>query len=477
MGKVTGFIEIKRELPQRRPVDERLRDWREIYLPFSKEKVQFQGARCMDCGVPFCHQGCPLGNLIPDWNDLVYRNLWREAIERLHHTNNFPEFTGRLCPAPCENSCVLAINEPAVTIKQIECSIVDHAFENGWIKPEPPQKRTGKKVAVVGSGPAGLACAAQLNKAGHLVTVFERDDRIGGLLRYGIPEFKMEKRLLNRRLELLEEEGVQFVTRASIGVNISMDDLRNEFGALVLCCGATASRDLELPGRELKGIHLAMEYLPMQNRKCEGDILPDEKFISAKNRRVIILGGGDTGADCLGTVHRQCARSVHQFEILPRPPQDRAPSNPWPQWANVLRTSGAHEEGGIRDYAISTKRFLGQNGHLEKIEAVRVDWVSDNGKFVMKEVPGSEFQIDCDLVLLALGFLGPEKPGPIQQLGLKLTERGNVWADENKMTSVPGVFTAGDMARGQSLIVWAIAEGRQAAKGVDKYLMGRTDLA
>jgi glutamate synthase (NADPH/NADH) small chain len=364
-----------------------------------------------------------------------------------------------------------------VTIKQIECSIVDHAFENGWIKPEPPQKRTGKKVAVVGSGPAGLACAAQLNKAGHLVTVFERDDRIGGLLRYGIPEFKMEKRLLNRRLELLEEEGVQFVTRASIGVNISMDDLRNEFGALVLCCGATASRDLELPGRELKGIHLAMEYLPMQNRKCEGDILPDEKFISAKNRRVIILGGGDTGADCLGTVHRQCARSVHQFEILPRPPQDRAPSNPWPQWANVLRTSGAHEEGGIRDYAISTKRFLGQNGHLEKIEAVRVDWVSDNGKFVMKEVPGSEFQIDCDLVLLALGFLGPEKPGPIQQLGLKLTERGNVWADENKMTSVPGVFTAGDMARGQSLIVWAIAEGRQAAKGVDKYLMGRTDLA
>jgi len=477
MGKVTGFIEIKRELPPRRPVDERLRDWREIYLPFSKEKVKSQGARCMDCGVPFCHQGCPLGNLIPDWNDLVYRDLWREAIERLHHTNNFPEFTGRLCPAPCENSCVLAINEPAVTIKQIECSIVDHAFECGWIRPEPPAKRTGKKVAIIGSGPAGLACAAQLNKAGHLVTVFERDDRMGGLLRYGIPEFKMEKRLLNRRLGILKEEGVQFVTRANIGVNISMDDLQREHDALVLCCGATHGRDLQLPGRELHGIHMAMEYLPLQNRKCEGDFLPDEKFISAKNRRVIILGGGDTGADCLGTVHRQCARSVHQFEILPRPPQDRAPSNPWPQWANILRTSGAHEEGGIRDYAISTKRFLGQNGQLEKIEAVRVDWVSDNGKFVMKEVPGSDFQIDCDMVLLALGFLGPEKPGPIQQLGLKLTERGNVWADENKMTSVPGVFTAGDMARGQSLIVWAIAEGRQAAKGVDKYLMGRTDLA
>lgn len=481
MGKVTGFIEITRELPPRRAVDDRLRDWREIYLPFPKEKVQSQGARCMDCGVPFCHQGCPLGNLIPDWNDLVYRNLWREAIERLHHTNNFPEFTGRLCPAPCESSCVLAISEPAVTIKQIECSIIDHAFENGWIKPEPPQKRTGKRVAVIGSGPAGLACAAQLNKAGHSITVFERDDRIGGLLRYGIPEFKMEKRVLSRRLGILEEEGIQFVTKANIGINISMDDLRKEHDALVLCCGATQSRDLQLPGRELKGIHMAMEFLPLQNRCCEGDSIPDEKFISAKDRRVIILGGGDTGADCLGTVHRQGARSVHQFEILPRPPQDRVSNNPWPQWANILRTSGAHEEGGIRDYAISTKRFLGRNGRVEKLEAVRVDWASDsgsggNGKFVMKEVPGSEFQIDCDLVLLALGFLGPEKPGPIQQLGLKLTERSNVWADENKMTSVPGVFTAGDMTRGQSLIVWAIAEGRQAAKGVDKYLMGRTDL-
>ncbi len=476
MGKPTGFIEFKRELPSRRPVDERLRDWREVYLPFSRDTLQVQGARCMDCGVPFCHQGCPLGNLIPDWNDLVYRGLWREAIESLHHTNNFPELTGRLCPAPCESSCVLGINEPAVAIKAIEHNIIDNAFLNGWVKAEPPAARTGKKAAVIGSGPAGLACAAQLNRAGHLVTVYERADRIGGLLRYGIPEFKMEKQILDRRLGLLGEEGIRFVTNANIGVDVSMDDLRRENDAIVLCCGATHGRDLAIPGRELKGIHMAMEYLPLQNRRCEGDRIPDEQFITAEGKRVVILGGGDTGADCLGTAHRQGAASVHQFEILPRPPESRAPHNPWPQWANILRTSSAHEEGGIRDYSISTKRFIGRNGHVEKLEAIRVDWVSENGSFKMKELPGTELEVASDLVLLALGFLGPERSGPIAQLGLKLTDRGNVWADDNKMTSVEGVFTAGDMRRGQSLIVWAIAEGRQAARGVDLHLMGKTDL-
>ncbi|HVR74617.1 MAG TPA: glutamate synthase subunit beta [Planctomycetota bacterium] len=477
MGNPSGFMEIQRELPPRRPVEERLKDWREIYLPFPDARVQAQGARCMDCGVPFCHQGCPLGNLIPDWNDLVYRDRWREAIDSLHFTNNFPEFTGRLCPAPCENSCVLGINEPAVTIKQIEVSIIDRAFEEGWVRPEPPRRRTGKKVAVVGSGPAGLACAQQLNKAGHLVTVLERDDRIGGLLRYGIPEFKMEKSVLDRRLRLMEEEGVQFITSAGVGVTLPVEDLRKEHDALVLCCGATHGRDLPVPGRELKGIHMAMEFLPMQNRRCQGDSIAEEQFITGKDKRVVILGGGDTGADCLGTVHRQGARSVHQFEILPLPPRERAATNPWPEWANVLRTSGAHEEGGIRDYAISTKRFAGRDGAVERLEAIRVEWASESGRMVMKEIPGSEMEIACDLVLLAMGFLGPEKPGPINQLGLKLTERGNVWADENKMTSVPGVFTAGDMRRGQSLIVWAIAEGRQAARGVDLFLMGSTQLA
>jgi glutamate synthase (NADPH/NADH) small chain len=476
MNKKTAFLEIQKELASRRSVVERLGDWREIYLPFPAKNVQQQGARCMDCGVPFCHQGCPLGNLIPDWNDLVYNDRWQEAIERLHHTNNFPEFTGRLCPAPCENSCVLGINEPAVTIKQIENSIIDHAFEQGWVKAEPPEKRTGKKVCIIGSGPAGLACAAQLNKAGHLCTVYERDDRIGGLLRYGIPEFKMEKRLLDRRLGILADEGVRFVVNANIGVNLAMDDLREEYDALVLCCGATHGRDLPVPGRDLKGIHLAMEYLPLQNRRCEGDTVADDQFISAKDKRVVILGGGDTGADCLGTVHRQNGRSVHQFEILPRPPLERDPKNPWPEWARILRTSGAHEEGGIRDYAIATKGFSGRNGRVEKLLATRVEWTGTNGKSPMSEVPGSEFEVPCELVLLALGFLGPEKAGPIEQLGVKVTDRGNVWADEHKMTSVPGVFTAGDMRRGQSLIVWAIAEGRQAARGVDVYLMGKSDL-
>ncbi len=477
MGKITGFLDFKRLKQPYRQVGERVRDWQQVMLPWPVEVLQNQGARCMDCAVPFCHQGCPLGNIIPDWNDLVYRNRWREAIERLHATNNFPEFTGTLCPAPCEGSCVLGINDDPVTIRAIELAIIDHAFEQGWVKPEPPLVRTGKRVAVVGSGPAGLAAAQQLNRAGHWVTVFERADRIGGLLRYGIPEFKMEKRVLDRRLDLMRKEGIRFEVNANVGVNVPVEKLRREFDAILLAGGATLPRDLKVPGRELRGIHFAMEYLPLQNRRCEGDRIPDGEFITAKGKRVVIIGGGDTGADCLGTVHRQGALSVHQFEILPRPPDTRAPDNPWPQWPVILRTYAAHEEGGIRDYSISTTRFSGRDGRVERLHGVRVEVVSDgNGRRTMREIPGSEFEMDADLVLLAMGFLGPERDGMLGQLGVKLTERGNVWRDENWMTSVPGVFTAGDMQRGQSLIVWAIAEGRQAAKGIDTSLMGSTNL-
>ena len=477
MCKITGFIEFKRDKQPYRPVEERIRDWKQVMLPSPTEKLKKQGARCMDCGVPFCHQGCPLGNLIPDWNDLVYKDDWEEAIDRLHATNNFPEFTGTLCPAPCEGSCVLGINDDPVTIKAIELSIIDHAFEAEWVKPESPAVRTGKKIAVVGSGPAGLAAAQQLCRAGHWVTVFERDDRIGGLLRYGIPEFKMEKRVLERRLQQMETEGVKFVTNAHVGVNVAIEELRRLFDAMLLTGGATAPRDLPITGRELKGIHFAMEYLTLQNRRCEGDTVPDEKFITAHAKHVVIIGGGDTGADCLGTVHRQGALSVHQFEILPRPPDARAADNPWPQWPNIYRVSAAHEEGGERVYAVSTKRFLGdERGQVTGLEAIEVELAHDNGRTAFKEVPGTEFTLSCELVLLAMGFVGPEKPGMISELGVRLTERGNVWRDQNWMTSVPGVFTAGDMQRGQSLIVWAIAEGRSAARGVDQYLMGSSDL-
>ena len=477
MGKVTGFLEFKRDKQPYRPIEERLRDWKQVMLPWPTDKLQKQGARCMDCGIPFCHQGCPLGNLIPDWNDLVYRDKWQDAIDRLHATNNFPEFTGTLCPAPCEGSCVLGINDDPVTIKALELAIIDRALEEGWIQPEPPAVRSGKKVAVVGSGPAGLAAAQQLNRAGHWVTVFERDDRIGGLLRYGIPEFKMEKRVLDRRLRQLAAEGVEFVTNAHVGTTVPVEKLRTEFDALVLAGGACAPRDLPIPGRELGGIHFAMEFLTLQNRRCEGDEIPDERFISAQGKRVVIIGGGDTGADCLGTVHRQGAFSVHQFEILPRPPERRALENPWPQWPNVYRVSAAHEEGGERVYSVSTKRFLGDGaGRLKALEVAQVETVSDNGRIAFREVPGSEFTLPCELALLAMGFLGSERPGMLERLGVKLTERGNVWRDANWMTSVPGVFTAGDMQRGQSLIVWAIAEGRSAARGVDRYLMGRSDL-
>ncbi|MBI4459626.1 MAG: glutamate synthase subunit beta [Acidobacteria bacterium] len=478
MGKVTGFLEYGREGGKYRPVEERIRDWREVYLPVLDGKLRKQGARCMDCGIPFCHSGCPLGNLIPDWNDLIYRERWRDAIVRLHSTNNFPEFTGRLCPAPCEGSCVLGINDDPVTIKQIELSIIERAFQEGWVRAEPPAERTGKKVAIVGSGPAGLAAAEQLNRAGHWVTVLERDDRIGGLLRYGIPEFKMEKGFLERRLRLMEEGGVTFRTNCHVGGNVTVEELRREFDAILLAGGARYPRDLPIPGRELQGIHFAMDYLTLQNKRCEGDSVPDDQFISAEGKRAVIIGGGDTGADCLGTVHRQGATAVYQLELLPKPPDLRDPvSNPWPQWPNVFRTSSAHDEGGVREYSISTQRFSGENGCVKKLHTIRVQMGRDaQGRLVFEDIPGTEMEIDADLVLLAMGFLGPERKGMLEQLGVKLNERGNVWRDENWMTSVPGVFTAGDMQRGQSLIVWAIAEGRSAARGMDLYLMGHSDL-
>lgn len=477
MGKPTGFMEAARELAHKRPVAERVRDWKEYVLPAEPQHLKIQAARCMDCGVPFCHQGCPLGNIIPDWNDLVYRDRWQEAIERLHATNNFPEFTGRLCPAPCENSCVLGldVHKQPVTIKQIEVSIIDHAWENGWVKPMPPKTLTGKKVAVVGSGPAGLACAQQLARVGHKVTVFERADRIGGLLRYGIPEFKMEKCHINRRMEQMKAEGVEFKVNANIGHNVPIEDVRKNFDAIVLSCGATQARDLPVPGRELKGVYFAMEYLPQSNKVQEGDKV--ENQLHAKDKHVIVIGGGDTGADCIGTAHRQGAKSVTSLEVLPKPPDARAPDNPWPQWARILRVAPAHEEGGEIIYSVSTKKFTGENGVVKKLHGGKVDWVREpSGQFKMQEVPGSEFELNADLVLLAMGFLGPEKNPLFEKLGIELDNRSNVKADANKMTNVPGVFVAGDMTRGQSLIVWAIAEGRQAARGVDLYLMGETSL-
>ena len=472
MGNPTGFLEIGRVNFERRAVDERLQDWKEVYKDFPEEKLQSQASRCMDCGIPFCHQGCPLGNIIPDWNDLVYRGQWQEALYRLLATNNFPEFTGRICPAPCEGSCVLGINADPVTIKNIEVTIIDRAFKEGLIRARRPLVRTGKAVAVVGSGPAGLAAAAQLNQAGHWVTVFERADRIGGLLRYGIPEFKMEKNVLDRRLNIMHEEGIMFRTNANVGGNVSVEELKREFDSILLAGGSTAPRDLPVPGRELQGIHFAMEYLPLQNKRCEGDTISDSEFISAKDKRVVIIGGGDTGADCLGTAHRQGARSIVQFELLPKPPAERAADNPWPTWPNIFRTSSAHEEGGDREYCVMTKSFTGSNGHVTQLHAVRVEFEGRN----LKEVPGTEFTLDADLVLLAMGFLGPERKGMLDQLGVAINERGNVTTNPEKMTSAPGIFAAGDMARGQSLVVWAIREGRQAAKFIDKYLMGSSDL-
>ena len=477
MGKPTGFIEIQRKKHPTRPVEERIHDWREVYLPSPTGDLIEQGARCMDCGIPFCHQGCPLGNLIPDWNDLVYKDKWRAAIDRLHATNNFPEFTGRLCPAPCEGSCVLGINNDPVTIKDIEVSIIDRAYAEGWVTPQPPTTRSWKKVAVVGSGPAGLAAADQLNRAGHLVTVFEKSDRIGGLLRYGIPEFKMEKRILDRRLALMEAEGVVFRPSVNIGVDVSMARLRSDFDAILLAGGAGQPRDLNVPGRDLQGIHFAMEYLTLQNRRCEGDHIANDQFISAEGRDVVILGGGDTGADCLGTAHRQGARSVVQLELMAQPPETRAENNPWPTWPQIFRVSPAHEEGGERLYSVSTQRFVGdRKGRVRALQAVKVEMVRRDGRVEFAPVPESDFEIKTDLVLLAMGFVGPERGRLLDDLGVGLTPRGNVARDERWMTNVPGVFTAGDMQRGQSLIVWAIAEGRSAARAVDQYLMGESQL-
>jgi glutamate synthase (NADPH/NADH) small chain len=472
MGKDTGFLEIGREQPTRRKADERINDWLEIYQPFPEEKQREQGARCMDCGVPFCHTGCPVNNLIPDWNDLVYHNRWEAAIRRLHSTNNFPEFTGRICPAPCEAACVLGINQPAVSIKLIERSIVERGWDEGWIRPEPPEQATGKRVAVVGSGPAGLAAAQQLRRAGHSVTVYEKADRIGGLLRYGIPNFKLEKQVLDRRIEQMRAEGVVFETNAHVGENVSVEFLREEYDAILLSGGAEQPRDLKIPGRELKGVHYAMEFLPQQNKRCEGDA--DETFLAdpslailATGKRVVIIGGGDTGADCLGTAHRQHPLSVHQFEIMPKPPAERAESTPWPLWPLQLRTEGAHEEGGLRDWSINSLKFTGdEHGNVKQLHALRVGLPP---KF--EAMPGTEFTMDVDLVLLAMGFLGPVRHGMLEQLGVELDNRGNV-ATTSYMTSVEGVFAAGDMRRGQSLVVWAIAEGRKAAAAVDAYLSG-----
>ncbi|MGE3510568.1 MAG: glutamate synthase subunit beta [Vicinamibacterales bacterium] len=477
MGKPTGFIEITRKKVPARPVAERLRDWQEVYLSYPEPAIRDQASRCMDCGIPFRHQGCPLGNLIPDWNDLVYRDRWKAELDRLHATNNFPEFTGRLCPAPCEGSCVLGINNDPVTIKAVEVQIIDRAFEEGWVVAEPPEVRTGKRVAIVGSGPAGLAAAAQLNKAGHWVTVFERADRIGGLLRYGIPEFKMEKRILDRRLALLEAEGIMFRTRANVGTEIPFDELRRDFEAVVLAGGATRPRDLPVPGRELTGIHFAMEYLTQQNRRCEGDRIAHSQFISAAGKHVVIIGGGDTGADCLGTALRQGAASVRQLELLPQPPNERASDNPWPTWPNIFRVSSAHEEGGERLYSIATTHFSGTDaGAVTTLHAHRVEMVTRDGRTSFESVAGTEEQLPAELVLLAMGFVGPETDTLTEQLGIRLTDRGNVWRDASWMTNVVGVFTAGDMQRGQSLIVWAIAEGRAVARAVDQFLMGKSDL-
>ncbi len=477
MGDIRGFMTIDKEDVGYRPVAERLKDYKEVIIPLTEEKVKAQGARCMDCGVPTCHWGCPVDNLIPDWNDLVYRGRWQDALERLLRTNNLPEMTGRVCPAPCEVSCVLGLIAPPVSIKLNEYSIIEKGFNEGWIKPNPPKTRTGKKVAVIGSGPAGLAAAAQLNSAGHLVTVFEKNDRIGGLLRYGIPDFKLEKRIVDRRQKLMEAEGITFKTNANVGVNIKIEDILSEFDAVLLSGGSEKGRDLPVPGRELKGIHFAMEFLPQQNKRIAGDKVAVEKEITAKGKHVIVIGGGDTGSDCIGTSHRQGALSVTTLELLPKPPDTRPADNPWPEWSRILRYSSSHKEGGTIQYSVATKKFTGENGVVKKLHGVKIEWKKDEkGQFKMSEVAGSEFELPADLVLLAMGFVHPVHEGMIQQLGVNLDPRGNVMVDANHMTSKEGVFAAGDMAIGQSLVVRAIKQGRNAARGIDKYLMGETQL-
>ncbi len=471
MGEPTGFLNWKRATPKRRPIPVRVTDWREVYEPFDANELNHQAGRCMDCGIPFCNNGCPLGNLIPDWNDLVYRGHWRDAIERLHATNNFPEFTGRLCPAPCESACVLGINEDPVSIKQVEVEIIDRAWNEGWVQPYIATTKTGKRIAVIGSGPAGLATAQQLTRAGHDVVVLERADRIGGLLRYGIPEFKMEKKYLDRRIEQMREEGTEFRVNAAVGENVDIEVLVASHDAVVLACGSTIARDLPVPGRELRGIHQAMEYLPFANKVQQGDIA--ETPIDANGKHVVIIGGGDTGADCLGTAIRQGAASITQLEIMPMPPSERASTNPWPQWSLIYRTSSAHEEGGERMFSVNTERFVDDgNGNVKALVLNEVEMV--DGKF--QTIAGTAREIPADLVFLALGFVGPETGSWIEQLGVNLDARGNVARADNYTTNVPSVFVAGDMGRGQSLIVWAIAEGRACASAVDEYLMGETTL-
>ncbi len=481
MGKITGFLESTRELPKKRLVNDRIKDYKELYVPMSEEKKREQAGRCMNCGIPFCHTGCPLGNLIPDWNDLVYNGNWKEALHELHSTNNFPEFTGRLCPAPCEEACVLGINEPAVTIEETEKSIIEKGFAEGWVLPEPPESRSGKKVAVIGSGPSGLACAQQLNRAGHLVTVFERSDRIGGLLRYGIPHFKMEKWVIDRRLEIMEQEGIEFKTSVKVGTDLTKEDLDRDFDAVVFCGGATKSRDLPIEGRDLDGVHFAMDFLPQSNARVEGDDIAGrvasgdwQKELLATGKNVIVIGGGDTGSDCIGTSIRQGAASVENFELLPMPPVGRPESQPWPFWPMKLRVSTSHEEGCERHYSILTKRFHGEDGKLTGLETIQVEFETPEGggRPQLKEIEGSEKVWPCEMAVLALGFLGPETDSIVSQYGCELDARGNVKVDSNWMSSTEGFFAAGDAQRGQSLIVWAISDGREAAVSVDEYLMG-----
>jgi len=479
MGKPTGFLEFTRELPSKRPVSERIHDYNEFVKRYSDPGLKQQAARCMNCGVPFCHSGCPLGNVIPEFNDAVYRQSWKEAYDILSSTNNFPEFTGRICPAPCESACVLGINQPPVAIEEIEKHIIEIAFDKGFVNARPPHVRTGKKIAVIGSGPAGLAAAAQLNQAGHTVTVYEKDDAIGGLLRYGIPDFKLEKWVIDRRVKLLEEEGITFKVNAHVGVNVNVNDLLREYQAIVLSGGANVPRDLNIKGRELNGVHFAMDFLTQQNRKVSN--LPVlEKEISAKGKHVMVIGGGDTGSDCVGTSNRQGAAHVNQFELLPKPPESRTSLMPWPTYPMVLKTSSSHEEGVERYWAVNTKEFLGdENGNLKGLKVVTLEWTisADGRPAQFQEVPGSEKELRCELALLAMGFLYTQPKGLVEQLGVELDERGNVKAGETKFqTSIPKVFTAGDMRRGQSLVVWAISEGRECARKVDEYLMGTSIL-
>ncbi|MDC0999309.1 glutamate synthase subunit beta [Alphaproteobacteria bacterium] len=478
MGKVTGFKELERQDRSYAPANERIKHFNEFVIPLSEPQIRSQSSRCMDCGIPYCHNGCPVNNLIPDWNDLVYEGNWRTALETLHSTNNFPEFTGRICPAPCEAACTLNITDNPVTIKSIECAIIDRGWEEGWIEPKISLKKTGKRIAVVGSGPAGLACSQQLARVGHSVTLYERNARLGGLLRYGIPDFKMEKHLIDRRLSQMLAEGVNFKSNTEVGVTISVDDILKEYDAIVMTGGSELPRDMDVPGRDLKGVHFAMQFLAQQNRRLADEYIVDNQPITAKGKRVVVIGGGDTGSDCVGTSIRQGAKSVTQLEVMPKPPEMEDKSLSWPNWPLKLRTSTSHLEGADRDWSVATKAFHGDNGALSSLELVRNEWSNNSdGQMSMVEVPGSKFEIKADLVLLAMGFLHPRHKGMLEDSGVKLDGRGNVKADiEDYKTSRKNIFAAGDMRRGQSLVVWAISEGRKAAKSVDNYLMGRSSL-